>query len=313
MKYLVKDLANSTIMGIYKLEYPNGKVYIGQSQNIYKRVMEHNQRAKKGIHGNNNIQLCEQAIQKYGAIIEVDILEEVNNLLELDKREAYWIQVYQSTDKNKGYNLTNGGDVSSKRGSKHPNASLTQEQIEEIIELLLYYPEYSYLDIAKKYQVYNDLIYRISSGISYRQDNLIYPLRKNDHSSQKKTQITDYFQNEAELIYLKEDLKYSWWLKMDNGDLYKKYNITRKLLYAINKGEIFKDIGNYTYPIRTTKIATNLTYEDILLILNELRTTSKSMTKIGEAFNLSRGTISQINNGQKYLIKGYQYPARQTK
>ena len=100
---------------------------------------------------------------------------------------------------------------------------------------------------------------------------------------------------------------------MDNGDLYKKYNITRKLLYAINKGEIFKDIGNYTYPIRTTKIATNLTYEDILLILNELRTTSKSMTKIGEAFNLSRGTISQINNGQKYLIKGYQYPARQTK
>ena len=31
MKYLVKDLANSTIMGIYKLEYPNGKVYIGQS------------------------------------------------------------------------------------------------------------------------------------------------------------------------------------------------------------------------------------------------------------------------------------------
>lgn len=313
MKYQIKDLANSVIMGIYKLEYPNGKVYIGQSQNIYKRVMEHNQRARKGIHGDKNIQLCEQAIQKYGTLLEVDILEEVDDLSKLDEREAYWIQIYQSMNRDKGYNLTSGGDVSFKRGSTHPNASLTQEEVEEVIDLLIYHPEYSYLDIAKKYQVYNDLIYRISSGRSYRQNNLVYPLRKNNHSSQKKTLVTDYFQNEVELISLKEDLKYSWWLKMDNGDLYKKYGITRKLLYAINKGEIFKDIGDYTYPIRTTKSTLNLTYEDVLSILNDLRTTSKSMTEIGEAFHLNRGTISQINSGQKYIIKEYQYPARQTK
>ena len=50
---------------------------------------------------------------------------------------------------------------------------------------------------------------------------------------------------------------------MDNGDLYKKYHITRKLLYAINKGEKFGDIGNYDYPIRVKTSRISFTKEQI--------------------------------------------------
>ena len=43
MEYVkLKELKGSVIPGIYCLNFPNGKVYVGQSQNIYKRVSEHN-------------------------------------------------------------------------------------------------------------------------------------------------------------------------------------------------------------------------------------------------------------------------------
>jgi len=43
----LNDIKDQIIAGIYKLDFPNGKSYIGQSRNIYKRISEHNQRAKK--------------------------------------------------------------------------------------------------------------------------------------------------------------------------------------------------------------------------------------------------------------------------
>ena len=39
------ELNNSNISGIYKLDFPNGKSYIGQSQNIYRRISQHNRYA----------------------------------------------------------------------------------------------------------------------------------------------------------------------------------------------------------------------------------------------------------------------------
>ena len=148
MIYNLSDI-DRQISGIYKIDFPNGKVYIGQSQNIYKRVLEHNQRARKGSHGDRKIQLCEQAIQKYGEINQIDILEECP-LEKLDEREKYWIEYYDSTDKLKGYNLIDKGNVAGRRGANHVNASLTQSQVDEIIDLLKNHRELSYLDIAKR-------------------------------------------------------------------------------------------------------------------------------------------------------------------
>lgn len=307
--YQLSKIQNRIISGIYKIDFPNGKIYIGQSQNIYKRILEHNQRGRKGTHDTKKIQLCEQAIHKYGEITQVDILEEVKSEL-LDQREAYWIKYFDAQNKLKGYNLLDKGNVTGRRGAQHVNSALNQEQVNQIIDLLRNHREMSYLDIAKQFNVYYDLIYRISAGKSYIQDNIVYPIRTNDHSASKKSKVLDYFKNEQELINLKEDLKYSWWLQMDNGDLYNKYNISRKLLYAINQGKIFAEIGKYTYPIRTKKNQALFSKEEVLEILSDLRNTKISMAKIGDKFNVNRCTISKVNQGEIYRIKDYHYPAR---
>ena len=64
-KINIDSIKNSNISGIYKIDFPNGKSYIGQSQNIYRRILEHNRYAFYG-HGKHSIQLCEKAINKYG-------------------------------------------------------------------------------------------------------------------------------------------------------------------------------------------------------------------------------------------------------
>ena len=157
---------NFIYSGIYKINFPNGKCYIGQAQNIEKRIKEHNQRAKKGSHGTKIIQLCEKAIQKYGEVQEFEILECAKDLSLLDEREKYWIEYYDSTNKEKGYNITKGGDVSGKRGVDNINAAFNEQSLQQVIEELKN-PYFSLLDIANHFNVDRETIRRINEGISY--------------------------------------------------------------------------------------------------------------------------------------------------
>ena len=77
--------------GIYKINYSNGKIYIGQALSIWKRAQEHNEKNKYP---------CDLALKKYDAIIE--ILEEVKDILTLDERETYWINFFDATNKENG-------------------------------------------------------------------------------------------------------------------------------------------------------------------------------------------------------------------
>lgn len=120
----VKDL-QSNMMGIYKINYPNGKIYIGLSCDIKRRMWEHN-------NINNAKFPCDLAIKKYGKIQEIEILEFVNDKNLLKEKECYWIKYYQSNDKNKGYNLTPGGDNSEQHGELSALAVFTNEQVLDI-------------------------------------------------------------------------------------------------------------------------------------------------------------------------------------
>lgn len=301
----------ANVSGIYKINYPNGKVYIGQAQNIRARIMEHNQRAAC-IDSTRKIQLCDLALRKYNYIInEYEILEEVQDLSLLDERENYWTQFYDATNREKGYNLLDKGNVSGRRGVDNANAVFNQQELNEIIDLLLFHTELSCLDIAKRYKVDPSTIYRINNGQSYVNAELSYPLRRYNHDSARKNDIQDYFSEEAIILLLKEDLLYRWDLSLEN-DLTKKYNIPIRVLRDINNGRKFENIGNFTYPIRGKNIRNNnnFTQEDILHILNDLRNTSLSQTYLAEKYNIHRNTIAKINQGQTYPIKDYDYPAR---
>ena len=288
------------VCGIYKLDYDNGKIYIGQALSIYSRALEHNSK---------NIQACDQALKKHQASIE--ILEIVNDILQLDDIESKWINYYNATDKSIGYNILKQGNASGKNGIENCNALFNENQLNEIINLLINETKLSYKDIANLYNVNQSTILRISQGYSYFNPNLNYPLRKNNHDAIKKDFITDYFQSEKELLQLKDDLLYRWDLKIED-DLAKQYNIPVKIIRSINQGRLFEDIGNYKYPIRNKNIRNNqnFTIDDVLNILSDLKNTTKSMSDIGNKYNIHRNTVSKINKGESYIIKNYDYPAR---
>ena len=65
---------------IYKLNYPNKKYYIGQTQNLKRRMWEHN-------NINKAVQPCDLAIAKYGKITEIEILEENLPIDKLNEQE----------------------------------------------------------------------------------------------------------------------------------------------------------------------------------------------------------------------------------
>lgn len=312
MKYV--SIKDTTVMcGIYLIEYPNGKIYIGQSQNIHSRILEHNSRARVEHRGDKKeLQLCDKKIRQYfeNGITEYIVLEECS-IDELDSKEDYWISYYDALNKEKGYNFLDKGDVSGRRGVDNSNASINESKLKTIIDLLCNNYELSYQDIADKVCTSLCVVQRINWGKAYVNPNFQYPLRKpNTHFSTRKT-IEDYFIDNDKLIELKEDLKWSWWLSIEK-DLVNKYNIPLKIMHNINTGKKFKDIGNYSYPIRNKNIRNknNLSKEDIEELLFLLRTTNISMTELGKKINFGRATISNINRGIAYPIKDYNYPAR---
>ena len=96
-------------MIIYKVtNLVNQKVYIGQSINsLEERQFHHYKDAKRK---DRPTVYFHNALLKYGFNqFKWEIVEEIDNLEELNKREIYWISFYDSTNRSRGYNLKSGG------------------------------------------------------------------------------------------------------------------------------------------------------------------------------------------------------------
>lgn len=87
--------------GIYKIENKiNGKIYIGQSIEIERRWQKHLSASDDFI--------VHQAIRKYGKENFIFSILEECELIDLNEKENYWINFYQSIVPN-GYNMIPGG------------------------------------------------------------------------------------------------------------------------------------------------------------------------------------------------------------
>lgn len=119
------------IFKIYKIQFPNGKVYIGQSINYKNRWREHLREAARG----NDLKIY-RAMRKYNITIEAfSIIEDnITSQDEANSKEIYYIKEFNSI-KN-GYNITEGGQCGNGLyGESHPNHILTDNQIKEIREI----------------------------------------------------------------------------------------------------------------------------------------------------------------------------------
>lgn len=94
------------VSGIYMIKnLINGRIYIGQSKHISERVKTHKKDLRNGYHHNEHLQ---NAYNKYGLDNFSFELVESCSIEDLDERERFWIEYYDSFES--GYNLTSGGE-----------------------------------------------------------------------------------------------------------------------------------------------------------------------------------------------------------
>ena len=112
------------MIGIYKIENLNdGKIYIGQSNNIERRFYEH---MTKGASSRIPV---DRIIQEEGpSSFSYEIVEECA-LDDLNEREASWIKFYNSNIY--GYNKNEGG-LTDVIGSHNPKSKLTETDVKNI-------------------------------------------------------------------------------------------------------------------------------------------------------------------------------------
>lgn len=110
---------------IYKINFSNGKVYIGQTNDFTARCNQHLSDAKKG----EDYKIY-RAMRKYNTTKDdFEIIESDLNSQDLaNEREIYWIAFYDSY--HNGYNSTPGGQTGSYcLGEKSHFAKLSEEDV----------------------------------------------------------------------------------------------------------------------------------------------------------------------------------------
>ena len=99
--------SDTLVSGIYCIEnLSNSKKYIGQSVNISDRWKKHISELNKGSHHNDYLQ---KAWNKYGKNEFKFYVLEYCPTDKLDEKEIYYIDYYDTLDRDKGYNLKSGG------------------------------------------------------------------------------------------------------------------------------------------------------------------------------------------------------------
>ena len=89
---------------IYKLHFSNGKIYIGQTKNLKRRLYNYINKTEHKGH------FVKKAILKYGLNnVDLEIIKICRCYKDLNKAEIYYINFYDSCNLLKGYNLDLGG------------------------------------------------------------------------------------------------------------------------------------------------------------------------------------------------------------
>lgn len=139
----------SKFCGIYMITNNiGGKIYIGQSKNIFARWSEHIRESFNEPYDNS---ILHKAIRKYDiSCFQFKILELCDES-ELNEKERFYIKLYEATKDN--YNILEGGGGGIAKGCRNHNSKLTEDDVYNIRE------QYKNLKTRKEvYEKYKTII-----------------------------------------------------------------------------------------------------------------------------------------------------------
>lgn len=275
--------------GIYKIEnLINAKKYIGQSICISDRWKQHK------ADGFNAKSECYErplyrAFRKYGLKNFSFEIIELCNSEELNEREIYWIKFYDSF--NSGYNLTPGGNQSTK---------IIPEELYQLWD-----EGYSIAELTEKFQVNPHTITKwlktydnYSKEEAFRRGGL--RAKKKSLNKEKISKIVQYTLD-GEVIKKWDSMKQARReLKLEStGDgISKCVNGLSYSCGGFRWGYEGKELPSLNY--FKSKAKGVILTEEIVDQIKELLKTGLSQVKIAEQLNINRHTVSKINLGKRW-------------
>lgn len=276
----------------------NGKIYIGQTNNIQKRKNGHRSAANnQKAHEYNDA--FHAALRKYGEEnFNFEIVEEINEAFGrdyLNERERFFIKLFNSHISQNGYNITWGGDGCNKTPKTFKECCecskiLTEAQIRDIQQMLV--DGYQYFELKKKYPVLTDsFCSNINNGWNFKRDDLTYPL-KTLHTKFSKDTMTA----------IKNDIKNNITYK----EISQKYGISSGYISEINSGHRWFDENEF-YPLCKKNCADKQWGLDCI---KDILFTSLTYQQIAEKYNKSFAAVKAIASGRNFNNKKLKYSLR---
>ena len=281
----------------------NGKVYIGQTNNLQKRFNGHKSEAFNPKSKGYNLPFhC--AIRKYGIKNFIyEVLEEIEDGESQDfinDREIFFIDFYHSLTTENGYNLTVGGDGCPKSPLTYEeklsrSKLFTGDEIKDIQQRLLNDEEFDDIEEIYKPKLKRTFLVNINTGTNFYNPDFNYPLKKNARSKFSQKEIR------AIKDRIKSGEKYS--------SIQKDFNIkSAGFLSMINTGKYFYS-NEDTYPLcdKNRKAGNEIWINGII---KDILETKMSLSEIAKKWEKSYATVKNINSGRSHKKENLKYPLR---
>lgn len=274
---------------IYKItNLINGKVYIGQTKNIKRRIREHQQE-----YSSSATSKIRNAILKYGIKnFKIEILEK--DIENYNEREKYWISFYDSTDRNKGYNITIGGEeppiIS---GEDSYFSKFTDYEVRSIINDIN--KGLSYDEISNKYKVTQAYLVKLNKGEVRKLSDISYPIRRHGNERtgiQKVDTIINLLLNTTKSIL----------------QIARENNISPSTIKDINDGKCYNCPKYIQYPIRENYC--RIAKQKLNELINDIKNNKLKFSEIEIKYNVSKAFVNRINNGKFHRVENEAYPLR---
>jgi len=293
--------------GIYKItNATNGKLYIGQSKRIDRRKREHLKKLVSNQHYNDHLQ---GSFNKYGLEnFNFEVIEFCEDH-QLDEKENYFINKYDSMDREKGYNLKKGGnkiilsDYSKKKISETRKQRIKDGSIKTVKIIFTDEIKRKISDgIKRSYKENPELLLCLSearSTIHIKTVEIIKTMLYNDFDIKfiaKETGVSvDKINHISNLNSFKHVLiEHNYYIK--NRHTIQQCRQSKKVLAMYREGMSYSDIGEMV----------QLHHRNVIRIVNKNKTDHDDRCRlncINRAFKKQYSTIKTLKNMGKGVVE----------